>query len=182
MATIPERNIIIRKTIERYMDRDFEMVDEFVRKMMRGLENAYSDERLLTAKVDAFLDEVGRVIKQSIKQHIISCRETEIGSCFMIKQGTDLSDSYDSQTRKLERLIESVLEETLPSLENLREKVEMRDRSDSDINRKTRRSMQECLENIVEEYKMNSRKMMNSLDERLQEHEADSRKRVGQDR
>ena len=182
MAKLPdkERNNLVRKTMESHMDEDFEMVDVFVNQAIKRLEFAYDDERLLNGKVEEFLEEMGQALKRDIRQSVELCRTQEADNCCIALGNSQMvaSEVYENNSRKLERDIEMVFDKVQPVLEKLRAKVEQRDRSDSDIAHATKRCLQICLDEIVDEYKMSSKKMVNKLDDRL----GDYYQEQGQDR
>ena len=169
MATC--RSIIIKKTINKYLDMDYEMVDEFVKKLERKLENIYDDEKLLDGRVEDFIEEIGREARIAVKKVVDTSREAEAESCGLNNRDTSMpSDKYEGQGRFVEKKLEDIFEEIEIMLEKMRSKVENKDREDSEICYTTRKALIECEENIDEEYRINSKKMINELDEKVEEY------------
>lgn len=163
MATC--RSIIIGKTVDKYREMDFEAVDEFVKRLARKLEEIYEDENLLSARVEDFIEESIREAKTAIKKVIDVCRDDEAESCGRSENDTSMpSQKYENQGRVVEKKLEEIFEDINQMLERMRSKVEDKDRGDSNIPRATRKALGECQDNIGEEYKVDSKKMISELD------------------
>lgn len=169
MATC--RSIIIGKTVNKYREMDFEAVDEFVKKLGRKLEEIYEDEKLLSDRVESFIEESVKESKMAIKKVIDVSRDEEADSCGRDERDTSMpSVKYENQGRFVEKKLEDIFEEIGAMLEKMRSKVENKDRVDSNIPGATQKALAECQDNIGEEYRIDSKKMISELDELVGEY------------
>lgn len=169
MATC--RSIIIGRTVDKYREMDFEVVDEFVKRLERKLEEIYEDEKLLSGKVEAFIEEAVEEAKRAVKKVIDVSRDEEADSCGRNERDTSMpSDKYENQGRFVARKLEDIFEEIGTMLEKMRSKVENKDRGDSNIPGATQKALAECKDNIEEEYRIDSKKMISELDEVVGEY------------
>ena len=169
MATT--RAIVIRKTVEKYVDKDFENVDEFISKLERKLENIYEDENLLNEKVETFIKAVCTELKKGSKKIIQDNREQEKESCGLNdREKRDVSDTFESKNMVVDKKLDDLVHNLEAMLEKMREKVENKDRSDSDIRIATRKALGQYQEGLSDEYRTNSKKMVNELDEKVREY------------